>query len=152
MGERGGVAARRQMVRLTRAGRAVFELLDARSSEQVSHLLAAVPEPDQQRVVAAMSTIVSALAPGPEGAQITLRGLRPGDLGWVVQRHGVLYADEYGWNSTFEALVAHARRTGVKRLAVERFDGVPVTESDALDLLGDAGFVVGPRRAVLRAS
>jgi ATP-dependent Lhr-like helicase len=50
------------------------------------------------------------------------------------------------------ALVAHARRTGVKRLAVERFDGEPVTESDALELLGEAGFVVGPRRAVLRAS
>jgi ATP-dependent Lhr-like helicase len=52
----------------------------------------------------------------------------------------------------FEALVAHARRTGVKRLAVERFDGEPVTESDVLELLVDAGFVVGPRRVVLRAS
>ena len=131
--EKSGVDARRQMVRLTRAGRAVFELLDARSSEQVSHLLAAVPEPDQQRVVAAMSTIVSALAPGPEGAQITLRGLRPGDLGWVVQRHGVLYADEYGWNSTFEALVAqivadyaHQHDPQRENAWIAELDGEPV--------------------------
>ncbi len=48
------------------------------------------------------------------------------------------------------ALVAHVRSGGAKRLAVERFDGVPVTESDVLPLLTDAGFLVGPRRAVLR--
>ena len=49
------------------------------------------------------------------------------------------------------ALVEHARRTGVKRLAVERFDGEPVTESSVMALLLEAGFVAGPRRAVLRA-
>jgi ATP-dependent Lhr-like helicase len=48
------------------------------------------------------------------------------------------------------ALVAHVRAGGAKRLAVERFDGVSVTESDALQLLVEAGFLVGPRRAVLR--
>src|SRR5438093_267389 len=48
------------------------------------------------------------------------------------------------------ALVAHVRSGGAKRLAVERFDGEPVTESDVLPLLADAGFLVGPRRAVLR--
>jgi ATP-dependent Lhr-like helicase len=49
-----------------------------------------------------------------------------------------------------EALVTHVRGGGAKRLAVERFDGVPVSESDALQLLVDAGFLAGPRRAVLR--
>jgi ATP-dependent Lhr-like helicase len=50
-----------------------------------------------------------------------------------------------------EALVAHVRRTGTKRLAVERFDGEPVTETDAMALLVEAGFLAGPKRAVLRA-
>ena len=50
----------------------------------------------------------------------------------------------------FEALVAHARRTGVKRLAVERFDSEPVAESAVMELLVEAGFLAGPRRAVLR--
>jgi ATP-dependent Lhr-like helicase len=50
----------------------------------------------------------------------------------------------------FSALVAHVRAGGAKRLAVERFDGVPVAESDAMALLVDAGFLAGPRRAVLR--
>ena len=59
---------------------------------------------------------------------------------------------EEAWlRPAFEALVAHARRTGIKRLAVERFDGEPVAESPALALLVEAGFLAGPRRAVLRA-
>jgi hypothetical protein len=49
-----------------------------------------------------------------------------------------------------EALVSHVRAGGAKRLAVERFDGTPVTESDAMPLLVQAGFLAGPRRAVLR--
>ncbi len=49
------------------------------------------------------------------------------------------------------ALVEHARRTGVKRLAVERFDADPVGETEAMPLLVEAGFLPGPRRAVLRA-
>jgi ATP-dependent helicase Lhr and Lhr-like helicase len=53
--------------------------------------------------------------------------------------------------AALEALVAQARRAGLKRLAVERFDGEPVAESDVLPLLADAGFILGPRRAVLRA-
>jgi ATP-dependent Lhr-like helicase len=58
---------------------------------------------------------------------------------------------EPGWlRDALAALVAHVRSGGAKRLAVERFDGGPVTESDALPLLLEAGFLVGPRRAVLR--
>ncbi len=58
--------------------------------------------------------------------------------------------DESWLRPALEALVAHVRRTGLKRLAVERFDGEPVGESDVMPLLLEAGFQAGPRRAVLR--
>jgi hypothetical protein len=58
--------------------------------------------------------------------------------------------DESWLRPAFQALVGHVRGGPGRRLAVERFDGVPVTESDALPLLAEAGFLVGPRRAVLR--
>jgi hypothetical protein len=58
--------------------------------------------------------------------------------------------DEAWLRPAIEALVAHARRVGLRRLSVERFDGVPVAESDVLGLLAGAGFAAGPRRAVLR--
>jgi ATP-dependent Lhr-like helicase len=59
--------------------------------------------------------------------------------------------DEEWLRPALAALVAHVRRTGGKRLAVERFDSEPVVESDVLPLLVEAGFLAGPRRAVLRA-
>jgi DNA-binding MarR family transcriptional regulator/GNAT superfamily N-acetyltransferase len=104
--KRSGVDSRRQTVHLTDAGRDAFALLDSRSAEQVGRLLSTVPDIDQQRVMAAMATIESALAAQSTGSRITLRNMQPGDLGWVVHRHGVLYAAEYGWDETFEALVA----------------------------------------------
>ena len=58
--------------------------------------------------------------------------------------------DEAWLRAALEALVAHVRAGGAKRLAVERFDGEPVTESDVMPLLVEAGFLAGPRRAVLR--
>jgi DNA-binding MarR family transcriptional regulator/GNAT superfamily N-acetyltransferase len=131
--EKSGVDARRQTVRLTQAGRTVFGLLDERSSEQVSRLLEAVPDADQQRVVAAMATIESALGSRSGGSRVTLRGLGPGDLGWVVHRHGVLYADEYGWDRTFEGLVAqivadyvHQRDPNMENAWIAELDGEPV--------------------------
>jgi N-acetylglutamate synthase-like GNAT family acetyltransferase len=93
---------------LTARGRQRFAALDARQVQEIAALLEPLPATRQQRLVDGMRTVESALGAGPEKAEapFRLRRHRPGDMGWVVHRHGALYAEEYGWNEEFEALVA----------------------------------------------
>jgi len=104
--ERSQPDARRQRVRLTKAGRAAYELLDERSATETRALLDAIDQEGQERLLVAMDTIRSLLEDPPRPRSILLRAPGPGDYGWIVQRHGVIYAREYGWNEAFEALVA----------------------------------------------
>lgn len=98
---------RESLLALTREGRKAFARLDARSAKDVRALLADCSAHDQQRVVAAMQTIEDVLgASPPPDRRFTLRPHRAGDIGWVVARHGALYAQEYGYDASFEALVA----------------------------------------------
>lgn len=98
---------RQSVVSITRSGRDAFAPLDERARDQVRDLLAAMPEQAQNALVAAMARI-EALLPGVARTPSPwlLREPRPGDIGWVISRHGALYAEEYGYNHRFEALVA----------------------------------------------
>jgi DNA-binding MarR family transcriptional regulator/N-acetylglutamate synthase-like GNAT family acetyltransferase len=98
--------ARRRVITLTSAGQHAFRGLDQRSAEQISGLLDRLTEADQQRLTAAMATIGEVTRSRDRPAAFVLRAPRPGDLGWVVQRNGAIYAEEYGWDASYEALVA----------------------------------------------
>lgn len=102
-----GADRRARMLQLTPAGRRALAPLDARARAQVAELLAPLGATEQARLCGALRTVELLLGGlRAEARAYVLRGLRPGDLGWVVQRHGALYASEYGWSVEFEALVA----------------------------------------------
>jgi DNA-binding MarR family transcriptional regulator/RimJ/RimL family protein N-acetyltransferase len=104
--ERSPDDARRQRVALTQAGRAAYRTLDERSSAEIATLLDGLRDEDRRRLRRAMDTVREILDGTPRPAAFALRAPGPGDFGWVVQRHGVLYAEEYGWDQSMEALVA----------------------------------------------
>lgn len=104
--EQSGTDARRQVIRLADRGRWVFDMLNARSTHEIWEMLTTLTEEDQRRLVTAMGTIREVLEDSPRREAFVIRPPEPGDLGWVVHRHGVVYAEEYGWDETFEALVA----------------------------------------------
>jgi DNA-binding MarR family transcriptional regulator/GNAT superfamily N-acetyltransferase len=126
---------RRQRITLTDRGRKAAALLDERSRQAVGALVADVPERDRDRLAEALGTVrelLSQVRPG-SAAEPVLRDPAPGDLGWIVQRHGALYAAEYGWDAGFEGLVArivadfaqeHDPR--LERVWIAELDGRPV--------------------------
>jgi DNA-binding MarR family transcriptional regulator/GNAT superfamily N-acetyltransferase len=104
--ERSAADGRRQVIRLTSHGLEVIAGLDAQSAEQIRGLLASVPGDGQRRLLEAMRVITETLTETPRPRGYLLRAPLPGDMGWVVQRNGAVYAEEFGWDESYEALVA----------------------------------------------
>lgn len=132
--ERSGDDARKAHLHLTAKGRTIFRSLEARARDEIGALLEPLPREEQARLQGHLKSVQSLLGAQPaRSGELTLREHRAGDMGWIVQKHGELYAQEYGWTSEFEALVAEicARflrefdPSGERCWIAER-DGVPV--------------------------
>ncbi len=108
--------ARRRPLRLTDAGRRVLAPLERRSQQQVRAMLAPLGDSRRRTLLEAMSVIRGAFAARGSPPQVSLRTHRPGDMGWVVERHGAVYFEEYGWNEEFEALVAAITAEFIRKL------------------------------------
>lgn len=104
--ERSSTDARAQVVSLTSAGREVFGKLDQLSSDHIGELLGGLSEENQRRLVQAMDLIRVQLGDRPRPETLLLRPARVGDFGWIIHRHGAVYAQEYGWDASFEGLTA----------------------------------------------
>ncbi len=112
---------RRTLLRLTDRGQESFARLSADARREVETMLRTLPADAQFRLLQAMGTIEGLLGARPEPqAPYVLRPPRPGDMGWVVERHGALYAQEYGWDAQFEALVAEIVARFLRRLDPKR--------------------------------
>ncbi|NUS16807.1 MAG: MarR family transcriptional regulator [Streptomyces sp.] len=101
--------ARRQRIELTEHGREAAGLLEERSQEAVATLVDRIAPDDRPRLTEAMRTVQDILGSAGQAAaagRVTLRGPRPGDLGWTVERNAAVYAEEFGWNDEYETLVA----------------------------------------------
>jgi len=109
--------ARQTLLALTKKGRQVFGPLNARSDEQVESILSKLSPARQNDLLSSMRTLESLLSPDTRSAKsYLLRQHRPGDMGWVVWRHGLLYSQEYGYDEHFEAMVAEIVAEFVEKL------------------------------------
>ncbi|HWT82724.1 MAG TPA: bifunctional helix-turn-helix transcriptional regulator/GNAT family N-acetyltransferase [Candidatus Methylomirabilis sp.] len=112
---------RQNLLSLTERGRKTFAPLNARSHEEVAALLGTLSAVEQSRLVGAMHTIERLLGARPEPkVPYLLRPHQAGDMGWVIHRHGALYAQEYGWDETFEALVGEIAAKFIKEFDPKR--------------------------------
>jgi DNA-binding MarR family transcriptional regulator/GNAT superfamily N-acetyltransferase len=97
---------RRRILSLTATGQEQVAFLDGRSQEEIRKQLGRLPAGEQERVVDALEAVSRALSEPANRAACILRSHQPGDMGWVVECHGVLYSQEYGWNEGLESMTA----------------------------------------------
>lgn len=113
--------ARRSLLWLTEKGQDAFAKLNADQRAEIEAMLGPLSAADRERLIQAMHTFEALLGAQPEPkVPYILRPPQPGDMGWVVQRHGALYAQEYGWDEQFEALVAHIVATFMRSFDPKR--------------------------------
>lgn len=106
---------RQRPLRLTKTGRRIFAGLDRASGEQIAAMIAALTPGQLGELVGSMQTVRRLLKPDTPQAAFSLRPLRIGDVGWIIHRQGILYAEEYGWDATYEGLVAEILGSFVKQ-------------------------------------
>jgi DNA-binding MarR family transcriptional regulator/GNAT superfamily N-acetyltransferase len=113
--------ARQAHLSLTARGKKAFASLNKESQQLVATMLQRLSLSDQTRLAAAMDTIEQLIGPPRSNAQpYVLRPHRPGDMGWVVARHGIVYGEEYGWDKTIEALTAEICATFIRNYDPKR--------------------------------
>ena len=129
--------ARQQVLALTAEGAELYRSLSSRSQSEMMQLISGLEEQDQRSLMTALQSAATLLArasgrPAPTPI-VTLRSHRPGDMGWVIAAHGRIYATEFGWDHTFEAMVADIAAAFLRDFDPERehcwmaeIDGVPV--------------------------
>ena len=109
---------RQNLLSLNEKGKKAFATIHVRSRNEIGGMLSKMSPSDQNRLVKAMDTIEELLGARPEQkAPYLLRPHQPGDMGWVVHRHGVIYTEEYRWDEQFEALVA-----GIAAKFIQKYD------------------------------
>ncbi len=142
---------RATLLQLTAKGRQIFAKLDRASSDEAAALLSKLSPQDGQTLLTAMRQIEGLLdnpslgtsdVARPDARKYRLRPHRPGDLGWAIARHGALYAQEYGWDQRFEAMVAK-----IAARFIERFDATMERAWIAEDEAGPLGCVFLVRRS-----
>jgi DNA-binding MarR family transcriptional regulator/GNAT superfamily N-acetyltransferase len=147
---------RRHTISLTDAGREAAALLNERADAQVKRLLTAVTDAEKARLTTAMAQIRQIIdrSQASRPGIVILRPPRPGELGWVIQRNGAIYAEEYGWDETYEALVArivadYATSHDPRREAawIAEVDGAP---AGCVFCVRDSGDTAGTATARLR--
>jgi DNA-binding MarR family transcriptional regulator/GNAT superfamily N-acetyltransferase len=138
---------RQRPLRLTRTGRRVFERLDRASGEQISTMIAALAPAQVSELIGSMQTVRRFLQSDTPEDAYSLRPLRIGDIGWIIRRQGILYAEEYGWDVTYEGLVAEILSTFVKQFDPDG-ENAWVAERDGA-IVGSV-FVVRESAAVAR--
>jgi len=119
--------ARTSHLSLTAKGRAQFKRLDTRSKDEIGEMLVRLDESQRHRLVTSMTAIRELLDSRDKSKDLnhpapafTLRTHQPGDIGWVIARHGEIYAREYQWDSSFEGLVAEIAGAFLKKFDKER--------------------------------
>ncbi len=129
--ERSEDDARKSHLLLTAKGRKAFAAVNEQARDEVARLLEPLPWHQQLQLQAHLRQVQTLLSPRPTTPAVRLRSHRAGDMGWIIQRHGALYAQEYQFNSEFEALVAEICAKFLRELD-------PATERCWIAELGDA--------------
>ena len=122
--------ARQQLLTLTPAGKHEYGKIDQRAQSEVEELISALTPNERNELGQALATVERLMSDTTRPAKVTFRDLRPGDIGWIISRHGALYTEEYNWDPTFEAMVARVgaefidnRKSDNERAWIAEIDG-----------------------------